>query len=153
MKSRLKTLADAGAFVQAERHAAVSLCKEAHGHLYDFLQVREVDMKFLFDHIRNYGIAGTLMYASHHVNTRPSMSFIPHFGEFAAAAFAVISIFLFIINFLHGGVAYRMRFGRPRLWIYAVLSVVWFLLMAELMELRVDTPSAPVPQVVQRHPM
>jgi hypothetical protein len=150
MLRRTKTIVEPGIHAADRAAAHATALREAREMLEAFLQVREVDMKWLFDHLRNYGIAGTLLYASRHVASRPSAFFIPHFNDFASAAFALISIVLFLLNFAHGGVAYKKCFGRPRLWIYAVLSVVWFLLMAELMEVRVDPANTPVPQIVSR---
>lgn len=109
-----------------------------------FLEVGEVDLKWLFDHFRNYGIAGALMFASNHVAGKPSGSLIPHFNEFAAVAFAVMSAMLFILNFIHGGLAYKKQFGRQSMWTYAVLAIVWFMLMEALMETRVAVISFPV---------
>lgn len=73
-----------------------------HSRLMRFLDVERVDVKWLFDHFRNYGIAGALMLASQHVANKPSASVIPHFNDFAALAFALMSAALFIVNFIQG---------------------------------------------------
>lgn len=121
-----------------------SSASSARGKLLQFLEVGEVDLKWLFDHFRNYGIAGALMFASNHVAGKPSGSLLPHFNEFASVAFAVMSAILFILNFIHGGLAFKKQFGRQSMWTYAVLAIVWFMLMEALMETRIAVVTFPV---------
>jgi hypothetical protein len=120
--------------------------------LMQFLAVDQVDLKWLFDHFRNYGIAGALMFASQHVLDKPSASVIPHFNQFASVTFFMLSALLFLLNFIHGGIAYKKQFGSQRLWTYALLAITWFMLMEELMQTRVDGIGVPVVAVTEMRP-
>ena len=136
MFDKSHTLLRAKAATASPIHACRCHLTATHSRLMRFLEVGHVDVKWLFDHFRNYGIAGALMFASHHVAEKPSSSVIPHFNDFAAIAFALMSAALFIINFIQGGLAFKKQFGRQSLWTYAILAIVWFMLMQALMETR-----------------
>lgn len=125
--------------MKGEKIIAFSPKKNKHSRIEKFLEAEKVDLKWLFDHFRNYGIAGALMYAAQHVLNKPSVSVIPHFNKFAATSFFFISIGLFIFNFVNGINAYKKHFGElPRFWVYLAGFVIWFMLMQELLGIRLS---------------
>jgi hypothetical protein len=107
--------------------------------LEEFISVEKVDLKWIFDHFRNYGIAGFLMYAAKHVAISPNISPIPYFNWFATIAFFIISIALFTLNFLHSIEALKVfNKNLPSKWIFIIFFLFWFLLMQQLLGIRLS---------------
>ena len=63
---------------------------------------QKVDLKFIFDHVRNYGIAATVMLVGIYLGKHPetSMSFIPSFDIFWAIFLICLGFLLNILNFV-----------------------------------------------------
>lgn len=106
--------------------------------LESILSVEKVDLKWIFDHFRNYGIAGALMFAAHHTaQTAVPVSPIPYFNWFAATVYFVLSIALYSINFLQGIYAARNLLGSIPKWAAVTLFVTWAMVMQELLGVRI----------------
>jgi len=102
-----------------------------------FLAVDKVDLKWVFDHFRNYGIAGAILYAAKHAAVSPEVSPIPYLPAFTAVAFFLLSIALFALNFMQGMNALQAFNGKfLGKWFFLLGFVVWFLLMQQLLGVR-----------------
>lgn len=98
----------------------------------------QVDLKYIFDHFRNYLICGALFYAGTVLLNRGAMiGKIPYFGFVAGWLFQVLAFVLFSLNFTHGQFAVRAITDKPfNHWVFAAFSVFLFFALVELVVVR-----------------
>ncbi|ENV51422.1 MULTISPECIES: hypothetical protein [Acinetobacter] len=77
----------------------------------------KIDLKFIFDHVRNYGIAATVMIAGFYLAKHPqeSMTLLPSFDIFWAIFLMILGLVLSIFNLTQA------------IWIVAKLKLPMFL--------------------------
>ena len=69
---------------------------------------KDVNIKFIFDHIRNYGICGAMLYVSVKVLANPNKTDVGTvmLDMLAGAVLFALPWFLFALNFVHGIAAF-----------------------------------------------
>lgn len=94
----------------------------------------QVDLKFIFDHLRNYGICAALFYAGEHVlNYGSRTSILPHFDLVSGWILKFMALWLFSLNFTHGLFAIRALSNKPlNQWLFAIVTVFLFFVVGEL---------------------
>lgn len=96
----------------------------------------KVDLKFLFDHMRNYGIAGSVIAMAVLVSVRKTgyETILPPYV--VSALFATIGLILMALNLLQGIFALRqtLRAGGRQRW----LAVFWVVLLIAAVEFTLE---------------
>jgi hypothetical protein len=99
----------------------------------------QIDIKFLFDHLRNYGICAAIFYAGNHIATHGAQ--ISHSAFIASAAaiiFQLLAFVLFNFNFTHGMFAVRALSENPiNKWLFSIFYVLSFYILIELVGVRI----------------
>lgn len=105
------------------------------------LRVRreQVDLKFLFDHLRNYGICAAMFYAGNHIATSGAqISHSPYIASASAIIFQALAFMLFSLNFTHGLFAIRTLSEKPiNQWLFSIFTVLSFYMLVELIGVKV----------------
>lgn len=106
-----------------------------------FLRVNreQIDIKFMFDHLRNYGICAAIFYAGNHIGTSGAqISHSPVIASAAAVIFQALAFFMFSLNFTHGLFAIRALSDKPiNQWIFSTFTVLTFYILLELIGVRI----------------
>ena len=99
----------------------------------------QVDIKFLFDHLRNYGICAAIFYAGNHIAANGAqISHSAYIASAAAIIFQLLAFVLFNLNFTHGLFAVRALSDKPiNQWVFSVFTVLSFYILAELIGVRI----------------
>ncbi len=105
--------------------------------LEELLVVPNVDLKFIFDHFRNYAIAGAILFAAVRLaGGAPTVFMTPYFGKSVGVLFFLLSIALFTLNFIQGANAFFSVAGKPQNRWKAASFVgaftLWFFIAQEL---------------------
>jgi hypothetical protein len=105
------------------------------------LQVRreQIDIKFIFDHLRNYGICAAIFYAGNHIATNGAqISHSPLIASAAAIIFQFLAFVLFNLNFTHGLFAIRALSDKPiNQWLFSIFTVLSFYMLSELIGVKI----------------
>jgi len=98
----------------------------------------QIDLKFIFDHLGNYGICALLYYAGEHVlNNGSRTSPLPNFNLVSGWALEFIAFWLFSLNFTHGLFAIRALSKKPlNQWLFAIVTIFFFFVIGELISIR-----------------
>lgn len=106
-----------------------------------FLLVKreQIDIKFLFDHMRNYGICAAIFYAGNHIGTSGAqISHSIYIASAAAILFQALAFILFSLNFTHGLFVIRVLSDKPiNQWIFTAFTVLSFYILLELIGVRI----------------
>jgi hypothetical protein len=107
------------------------------GHLLH-VSPKDVTLKFVFDHIRNYGICGVMLLAGARVVREAIQSDNPIDYVTGLVAWGVLFALpwlLFALNFAHGifAVAALQDLSKVRKWVYFVLSFLVFVAAGRFM--------------------
>lgn len=110
--------------------------------LEDAIKVERVDVKWIFDHFRNYGIAGGFAFAAKtmlHTSSPFPISCGIAIKIASAAIFGILSLVLFAINIFQGAEGLRVACGGKypfRKWPFVIAIIVWFLAMFQILGAR-----------------
>lgn len=99
----------------------------------------QIDIKFIFDHLRNYGICAAIFYAGNYITTNGAqISHSAHIASAAAIIFQALAFILFSLNFTHGLFAIRALSDSPiNQWVFSVFTVLAFYILLELIGVRI----------------
>jgi hypothetical protein len=99
---------------------------------------KSVDLKFIFDHFRNYLICGALVFGSNALEKSESFMSFPHFNTAASWLLLIVGFVLFSLNFTHGLFALKaVSKHRINDWIYAVVTVLLFMTLTQILGVRI----------------
>ncbi len=105
------------------------------------LRVRreQVDLKFLFDHLRNYGICAAMFFAGNHIAiSGAQISHSAYIASATAIIFQTLAFMLFSLNFTHGLFAIRTLSDKPiNQWLFSVFTVLSFYMLIELIGVKI----------------
>lgn len=100
------------------------------------LEPEKVDLKFLFDHVRNYGIAGSILAVAVLVSARGTQyaTILP--ARAVISLFGFLGITLMMLNFIQGVYALKavLRMERHGRW----LALFWLLLLISAVEFTLE---------------
>ncbi|EHU1489675.1 hypothetical protein A1Z75_RS05085 [Acinetobacter baumannii] len=94
----------------------------------------KIDLKFIFDHVRNYGIAATVMIAGFYLAKHPqeSITLLPSFDIFWAIFLIVLGLILSIFNLTQAiWIMTKLKLSRN---IYFLFSFILFFGTTKLFE-------------------
>ena len=94
---------------------------------------REVNLKFFFDHFRNYFICAALGAAARYLNTGGES--IPYLGPFAGHVIALTAIVLFFLNTYQGAMAVSLLVMLGKGYIRGVYTAIWLLIAVSYVHL------------------
>jgi hypothetical protein len=97
-----------------------------------------IDIKFIFDHFRNYLICGALVFASKVLEKSETLASFPNFNTAASWVLLLAGFLLFSFNFTHGLFAIRAVNGRRiNDWLFAIFTVLLFMTLTQFLGVRV----------------
>ncbi|MEJ7882923.1 hypothetical protein WKH38_12670 [Acinetobacter baumannii] len=94
----------------------------------------KIDLKFIFDHVRNYGIAATVMIAGFYLAKHPqeSITLLPSFDIFWAIFLIILGLILSIFNLIQAiWIMTKLKLSRN---IYFLFSFILFFGTTKLFE-------------------
>ncbi|HFD2142370.1 hypothetical protein ACT4X4_17725 [Acinetobacter baumannii] len=94
----------------------------------------KIDLKFIFDHVRNYGIAATVMIAGFYLAKHPqeSITLLPSFDIFWAIFLIILGLILSIFNLTQAiWIMTKLKLSRN---IYFLFSFILFFGTTKLFE-------------------
>ncbi|HXF65949.1 MAG TPA: hypothetical protein VNK67_04510 [Burkholderiales bacterium] len=97
------------------------------------IEERDVNLKFFFDHFRNYFICAALGAAARYLNTGGEA--IPYLGVFAGTVITVTAIILFFLNTYQGALAVSILVLSGKGYVRGVYTAIWLLIAASYVHL------------------
>jgi hypothetical protein len=99
---------------------------------------KSVDLKFIFDHFRNYLICGALVFGSKALEKSEGFVSFPYFNTAASWLLLITGFLLFSLNFAHGLFALKaVTKSRINDWIYVLCSVLLFMTLTQVLGVRI----------------
>ena len=98
----------------------------------------QVDLKLIFDHLRNYLICGAVFYAGNVLVSQAAVgNKLPYFGMVTVWFLQVLAFLLSSLNFTYGLFAVRALSEKPwNPWLFAVFTVCLFFAFQQLVVAR-----------------
>lgn len=99
---------------------------------------KSVDLKFIFDHFRNYLICGALVLAGKVLETSESFVSFAHFNTAASWLLLFCGFLLFTLNFTHGLFAVK-AVSKHKIsdWLYVTFTVLLFMTLTQILGVRI----------------
>lgn len=94
---------------------------------------KDVNLKFFFDHFRNYLICAALAAAARLINTGEET--IPYLGFLAGYMIAITAMVLFFLNTFQGAMAVSLLVFAEKRYIRGGYTVIWMLIAASYIHL------------------
>ena len=98
----------------------------------------DVDLKFVFDHFRNYLICCALAFGSKELAISDRVIMVPYMSGVASYVLGFLAFFLFSLNWTHGLFAVKAISKAPRIneTIYMVFTILLNLIFLQLLGIR-----------------